>query len=76
MDALSELTQLIFSPNSVWSVVARGAIWFVIAIAIVVMTDTADPYSSTNNFKSNLGLFLLFIVMGSGLVYFLFGYTA
>jgi len=76
MPTLQELTHLLFAADSIWSVALRGAIWLIIALVIIVSTDQPDPDKAFKNLKSNLGFFLMFVVVSSGLVYLLFGFTA
>ncbi len=72
---LQTFIESIFSATSIWSVVARGVLWFVVAAVIIVSTDQPDPQKSLKNLKSNLGFFLIFLVLSSGLVYLLFGFS-
>ncbi len=72
---ISNLIQTVFDPSSIWSVVARGAIWFVIAAVIIVSVDSPNANQSYRRMKSNLGFLVLFIVLSGTLMYFLFGYT-
>lgn len=76
MDSLREIVLSFFAIDSIWSVVLRAALWFAVAIVIIVSTDVANPQRSTRNLKSNLGFFLLFIVLSGGLIYLLFGFIA
>lgn len=75
MEIVREVVRSFFQVDSVWSVVFRGAIWFAIALVIIISTDVANPERSAKTLKSNLGFFLLFIVISSGLMYLLFGFT-
>jgi hypothetical protein len=75
MENIRTIVQSFFVIDSIWSVVFRGAIWFAIALVIIISTDVANPEKSIRNLKSNLGFFLLFVVVSSALVYLLFGYT-
>ncbi|MEA2056681.1 MAG: hypothetical protein U9O78_03160 [Patescibacteria group bacterium] len=61
--------------DSIWSVVFRGAIWLVIAVVILISTDNPDPEASIKKLKSNLGFFVMFIILSGGLIYLLFGFT-
>ena len=65
-----------FVVDSIWSIVFRAAIWFIIALFIIIGTDVADPERSASKMKANLGFLLLFLVLSTGLIYLLFGYTA
>ncbi len=65
-----------FKIDSVWSVVFRAAIWFGLAIVIIISTDVANPEKSSRTLKSNLGFFLLFLVVSTGLMYLLFGFIS
>jgi len=71
-----QAVQLLFAVDSIWSIVLRGAIWFVIALVIIVSADNPNPEKSLKNLKSNLGFFLMFIVLSGGLIYLLFGFNA
>ncbi len=73
MEIVQEIARSIFEVDSIWSVVFRGVVWFGIAIVIIVSTDVANPEKSGKSLKSNLGFFLLFLVLSTGLIYLLFG---
>lgn len=75
MDTLSAVISEFFNPTSVWSVVFRGVIWFIIAAVIIVSVDSPNPTKSFRKMKSNLGFSILFIVVSSALMYLLFGYA-
>jgi len=72
---IAEIFSLIFDPGSVWSVVARGVIWFAIAAVIIISIDSPNPDQSFRKMKSNVGFLILFIIVSSALMYLLFGYT-
>lgn len=72
---VNDIIQTLFDPSSIWSVVARGAIWFVIAAVIIVSVDSPNPNQSFRRMKSNLGFLVLFLVLSGTLMYMLFGYT-
>lgn len=65
----------LFSVTSIWSVIGRGALWFIIATVVIVSTDAPNPESSLKNLKANLGFLVLFLVLSGGLIYLLFGFT-
>ena len=75
MEFLEQIYLAVFSVNSIWSVVVRGIIWFVIAIVIMVSLDTANPDKAQAGLKSNLGFLLMFLVLSGVLMYLLFGYS-
>lgn len=77
MDSASIQTfvQSLFSVTSIWSVIARGVLWFVIATVVIISTDTPDPEKSLTNLKANLGFVVMFLLLSGGLVYLLFGYA-
>ncbi|MFZ5376768.1 MAG: hypothetical protein ACOZAN_03840 [Patescibacteria group bacterium] len=75
MELLKELVQKAFAVDSVWSVVLRGLIWLAVAIIIMVSADNPNAEGSLKSLKSNLGFFLMFIVVTSTLIYLLFGFT-
>lgn len=75
MELLQELLHKAFAVDSIWSVIARGAIWLVVAVIIMVSADNPDPEKSVKNLKANLGFFLMFITLTGTLVYLLFGFT-
>ncbi len=75
MEVLEQIYQAVFSVNSIWSVVARGVLWFVIAGVIMISLDTANPDKAQSKLKSNLGFLLMFIVLSGVLMYLLFGYS-
>lgn len=72
---IQAIVQSLFSVTSIWSVIARGAIWFVIATVVIISTDTPDPEKSLKDLKANLGFVVMFLVLSGGLVYLLFGYS-
>lgn len=74
MDILQNILSSIFRVDSIWSVVARGVVWFVVATVVIISTDNPDPEKSLKNLKSNLGFVALFLVLSGSLVYLLFGY--
>jgi hypothetical protein len=76
MDVLRNILQQAFAIDSVWSVVTRGLVWLGIALVIMVSMDKPDPNESIKDLKTNLGFFLMFIMLTSGLIYLLFGFTA
>jgi len=76
MEAIQELVHKAFAVDSIWSVIFRGVIWFVIAIIIIISVDKPDSDKSVKDLKSNLGFFLMFLVVSGTLVYLLFGFTS
>jgi hypothetical protein len=76
MEMLRSVFSALFAVDSIWSVVLRGAVWFAIALVIVISTDSPNPESSLKNLKSNLGFFLMFLMLSGTLVFMLFGYAA
>ena len=76
MEVLREILQKAFAVDSIWSVVTSGAIWLGIALVIIVSMDKPNPDQSLKDLKSNLGFFLMFILLTSGSIYLLFGFTA
>lgn len=75
MEYFREIVQSFFAVDSIWSIVLRAGLWFGIAIVIIASTDVANPERSTKTLKSNLGFFLLFILLSGGLLYLLFGFA-
>lgn len=75
MELAAQFFQSIFSVNSTWSIVARAALWFVIALIIIASTDTAGLRNAQSNLRRNLGGFLLFLFLCGGLIYLLFGFV-
>jgi len=73
MDSLREIVLSLFAVDSIWSVVLRGAIWLGVALVIIVSTDAVNPDMSARKLKSNLGFFLMFVLLSGGLIYMLFG---
>jgi hypothetical protein len=76
MESIREIFLSFFAIDSIWSIVFRGAIWFAIALVIIISTDVANPERTSSTLKSNLGFFLLFLVLSTGLIYLLFGVIA
>ena len=70
------IIELLFSPTSVWSFILQAAIWFGVCLVIIASTDVAKPQAGYKRMKQNLGFFLLFVVMGGGLIMVLFGRQA
>lgn len=75
METIQELLRSAFAIDSIWSIVVRGLIWLVIALIIIVSVDKPDSSKSIKDLKSNLGFFLMFTLLASGLIYALFGFT-
>jgi hypothetical protein len=73
---IASIFQKIFAVDSIWSIILRGGIWFVIAIVILISVDNPNPQQSMEKLKSNLGFFLMFLVLFGGLVYLLFGFSS
>ncbi len=65
----------VFAVDSIWSVVLRGGIWLGIALVIIISADSVNPSMSARKMKSNLGFFLMFLLLSGGLIYLLFGFT-
>ncbi len=76
MELLQTAVAELFSISSVWSIVLRAVVWFAIATVVIWSMSSPDPEKASRKLKSNLGFFMLFLVLSGGLVYFLFGYTA
>ena len=75
-ESLREVAIYLFAVDSIGSIFSRGAIWFAIAIAIIAGVDTYDHHKGESaGLKSTLGLFLLFLILGGGLMYLLFGFA-
>lgn len=75
MQELQNLVVAMFSANSIWSVVARAAIWFVVAGVIIASTDNPNPDEGHKKLRTNLGFFVLFLVLSAGLMFLLFSYA-
>ncbi len=75
METIREVIRSFFVIDSVWSLIFRGGIWFAISMVIIMSTDVANPDQSTRTMKSNLGFFLLFLMLSSGLMYLLFNFV-
>ena len=74
--AFREIVIFMFAIDSVGSIFLRGGIWFGIAIVIMASTDQFQRYQdSGTTLKTNLGFFLLFLVIGGTLMYLLFGFS-
>ena len=74
MDIIQNILSSIFRVDSIWSVVARTVVWFIVAIIVMVSVDNPDSEKSMMNLRSNLGFLAMFLVLSGGLVYLLFGY--
>ena len=76
VNALREIVIFMFAIDSVGSIFLRGGIWFGIAVIIMASTDQFQKYQdSGTTLKTNLGFFLLFLVVGGALMYLLFGFS-
>lgn len=71
---VKSILQTLFAVDSFWSVIFRFTIWGVIAVTIIISVDTVRADSRNKNLKSNLGLFLLFLILGGVLIWILFGF--
>lgn len=75
IEQLRPYVESLVAVDSIWSVLLRGGIWLAIAIIIIISTDAVNPDMSRRKLRSNLGFFLLFLVLSGGLMYLLFGYS-
>jgi len=73
MPAVPDLIHALFSVNSIWSVIFRGLIWLVVSVIIIISVDNPNAQASLKNMKANLGFFFMFLILGTVLVYLLFG---
>ena len=74
MEVFENILGSMFRVDSIWSVVIRAVIWFVVATVIIVSMDNPNTEKSMNDLKSNLGFLLMFLFLSGGLIYLLFGY--
>jgi hypothetical protein len=75
-DALREVVIFLFAVDSVGSIFLRGGIWFGIAIVIMASTDQFQKFQDSGAvLRTNLGFFLLFLIVGGALMYLLFGFA-
>jgi hypothetical protein len=75
-EALREIVIFLFAVDSVGSIFLRGGIWFGIAIIIMASTDQFQKVQDSGTMlRTNLGFFLLFLIVGGGLMYLLFGFA-
>jgi uncharacterized membrane protein YciS (DUF1049 family) len=73
-EALREIVIFMFAVDSIGSIFLRGGIWFGIAIVIMASTDQFQKYQDAGSvLRTNLGFFLLFLIVGGALMYLLFG---
>lgn len=75
LETVKELLISAFRVDSFASIVLRGAIWFVIAVVIIISADAVDPDKASKNLKANLGFTLMFMILTGSLIYLLFGFT-
>ena len=76
MEMISELLTKAFTIDSIWGIAIRGGIWFLIAIVIIISVGNSKNGNNIgNDLKSNLGFFLMFLILGGILLFLLFGYT-
>lgn len=73
-EQLREFLQSLFAVDSVWSVIIRFIIWGIIAVTIIMSVDAVKSDQQTKNLKSNLGLFLLFLVVSAVMIWVVFGF--
>lgn len=73
MEAVQSIITSLFSVNSIWSVVFRGLIWLVVSVIIIISVDNPNAQESLKNMKANLGFFFMFLILGTVLIYMLFG---
>jgi hypothetical protein len=74
MEMVQTVVSSLFKVDSIWSVIFRGVIWFVVSIVIIMSVDSPDMDKSLSNMKANLGFFFVFLILGTGLTMLLFGY--
>ena len=75
-EALREIVIFLFAVDSVGSIFLRGGIWFGIAIVIMASTDQFQKIQDSGAvLRTNLGFFLLFLIVGGALMYLLFGFA-
>jgi len=72
---IRELALSLFAVDSIGSVILRGGIWLGIALVIIISADSVNPSMSAQKLKSNLGFFLMFLLLTGSLMYLLFGFT-
>ena len=75
LETLGEIFLNFFNVESVWSIIFRALLWFGVAMVIIITTANPRPERSLKHLKSNLGMFFMFITLGGGLIYLLFGFT-
>ncbi len=75
MTLIQTILSNIFNVDSVWSIVARAVLWFGVALVIIISTSNPNPNRSMKELKTNLGMFLMFLVLSTGLIYLLFGFS-
>lgn len=74
--SLRELVIFLFAVDSIGSIFSRGIIWFGIAVAIIAGVDTYDKHKGEAiGVKTNVGLFVGFLIVGGILMYLLFGFA-
>ena len=74
-EQLRPFFESLFAVDSVWSIVIRFVIWGVIALTIIASVDSMSSGERTRNLKSNLGLLLLFLILGGVMIFLLFGFV-
>ena len=73
MEFVKTAASNMFDVTSIWSIVLRAVIWIVISIIILIATDSPSAEQATQNTKSYLGFFVLFVVVSGSLLFLLFG---
>ncbi len=74
MEIFRNIVESMFRLDSIWSVVIRAVIWFIVATVVIISVDNPNSDKSLKDLKSNLGFLAMFLVLSGGLVYLLFGY--
>ena len=74
MEQVQHLIQQAITVDSIWSIVLRGLIWLVIALIIIISADQPNSQVASKKLKANLGFFLMFTLLSTGLIYLLFGF--
>lgn len=75
LDSLQPFVISLFAADSLSSVILRGLVWLAVSVVIIISTDSPNIQTTQRNLKSNLGFFLMFLVLTSGLMYLLFGFS-
>ncbi len=75
MDNIQFIVHRAYAVDNIWSVIFRAVIWFGVSLVIIFSLSNPDMKKTEKILKSNLGFFLMFLLLSGSLIYLLFGFT-